>query len=142
MSAAGTIWRKSPAIAADKGDDWRDLAACRGMDTEMWFPMPGDHRTRSKAIAICEACPVRNRCRQAADELEVQFGSWGATTERVRRNERAGRLNMLPPPARTHCRNDHAYDEANTGYDTLGRPFCFACKAAQVEQRRAAREQS
>ena len=47
------------------GPDWRQLAACRPADPELFFPVPAsgpslDQVTQAKAI--CADCPVRRYC--------------------------------------------------------------------------------
>lgn len=63
---------------------WFARAACRGMDTEAWFPgRGGDSRT---AKAVCEGCPVRCEC--AAYGVNERFGIWGGASDRERRRLR------------------------------------------------------
>lgn len=38
--------------------DWRKMAACQGMDPELWFPL-GDG---ADARAVCAHCPVADAC--------------------------------------------------------------------------------
>lgn len=69
-------------------DDWRDSAACRGMDTELFFSAAPSSRRR--ALATCRTCPVAAECLQAA--LDVERAAWagafhgiyGALTARSR----------------------------------------------------------
>ncbi len=43
-------------------DEWRESAACRGMDTNIFFPGRGDNLTVKAAKVICARCPVRENC--------------------------------------------------------------------------------
>lgn len=42
--------------------DWRELAACRGLDPDLFHPRRGDKAGYMKAKSICEGCPVRWQC--------------------------------------------------------------------------------
>lgn len=65
--------------------DWREQAACRGVDLSVFFP-EGMRNTTAPAIAaakqICERCPVRAVC--LADHLNETHGVWGGTSARER----------------------------------------------------------
>jgi hypothetical protein len=43
---------------------WRELAACRGIDPEVFFPGRGE--TAGPARRVCAACPVRQSCLEYA----------------------------------------------------------------------------
>lgn len=81
--------------------DWRQRAACRGVNPELFFPKRGadrrsvDHRA-SIARAVCALCPVRLACLAVALGAEDTHGLplprpsqlagiWGGTNERERR---------------------------------------------------------
>lgn len=69
--------------------NWRLLAACRGQDPSMFFPVRGDSTTRRAAQAFCAVCPVRKLCLEAhLDEIE---GFWGGTSPKQRRRIRLER---------------------------------------------------
>jgi WhiB family redox-sensing transcriptional regulator len=42
--------------------NWRDAAACREVDPDLFFPTPGDTRGTNAAKSICLTCPVRRTC--------------------------------------------------------------------------------
>ena len=71
--------------------DWQQLAACRTLDTELFFPpvQPEPRAQReereSQAKAICAACPVREPCLDWALRTEEPHGVWGGRTEHERR---------------------------------------------------------
>lgn len=75
-------------IGANQGfrtnDAWRSLAACRGMETDLFYP-EGRGRTlhdrEAVAKQICAGCPVAAHCRAAAAEHGERFGIWGGLTE-------------------------------------------------------------
>lgn len=60
---------------------WRELAACRGMDTRIFFPEQGEDIRIPKAV--CESCPVSAECLAEAEENH-ELGVWGGTTRRGR----------------------------------------------------------
>lgn len=67
--------------------DWRELAACRGMDTDIFYPEGRGRPLRAReaeAKAICAGCPVAASCRAEADTYPERFGIWGNATETER----------------------------------------------------------
>lgn len=68
--------------------DWRDKASCRDEDPEIFFPMPADHVTEAKALAVCATCPVKALCLAYAMELVIPYGIFGGVTQRVREGMR------------------------------------------------------
>jgi WhiB family transcriptional regulator, redox-sensing transcriptional regulator len=76
-------------IAADyEPDGWRESAACRYADTELFFPI-GTTGTAvpdiERAKAICASCPVQQACLEFALTTGQQFGIWGGRDEEERR---------------------------------------------------------
>ncbi len=72
--------------------DWREEAACAGMDTELWFPArshpKGAERKRVRvAQEVCASCPVRLACLTFAIRTG-QRGIWGGLTEEQRRRSK------------------------------------------------------
>jgi WhiB family transcriptional regulator, redox-sensing transcriptional regulator len=67
--------------------DWRDHAACRDADPDLFFPIgtAGESLLQiDEARQICRACPVCGPClRWAVDSGSA--GVWGGTTEDERR---------------------------------------------------------
>lgn len=66
------------------GDEsWRDRAACRGHDVELFYSVEeGDVR---QALSICSGCEVRAACYEHALANGEVFGVWGGTVETERR---------------------------------------------------------
>ncbi len=54
---------------------WEQQAACRDLDTALFFSDDVDEISEAKRI--CLACPVRTRCLDAAVERGEQYGVWG-----------------------------------------------------------------
>ncbi|WP_237074058.1 WhiB family transcriptional regulator [Mycobacteroides abscessus] len=55
--------------------NWEDLAECRYIDPEVWFPEKGGSAARAKRI--CASCPVRIECLDQAISNDERFGVWG-----------------------------------------------------------------
>ena len=68
-----------------EGEWWRDLSACRGTDTNLWF----ERSRRADALAVCRECPVSNLCLDYALAFETEFGIWGGFTPTQRIEYRA-----------------------------------------------------
>lgn len=68
--------------------DWRDRAACRDEDPELFFPIsetgPGAEQVR-RAKAVCAQCPVRSECLEYAMDSGLDYGVFGGTTAYERR---------------------------------------------------------
>lgn len=75
---------------------WQDLAACSGMDLNIFFPrestgprerkgMPGEKERIEQAKGVCSRCPVRIDCLEYAIENDCT-GIFGGTTTTERRN--------------------------------------------------------
>jgi WhiB family redox-sensing transcriptional regulator len=62
---------------------WRDEAACRGVDTNVFFPVTDEEADEAKAI--CTDCVVRQACLEYALANRERDGVWGGATERERR---------------------------------------------------------
>lgn len=58
---------------------WFKSAACRGVDTEAFFPSGGGVRNTRLALAICRTCSVKQACLDAAldEEKHAAFGVYG-----------------------------------------------------------------
>ena len=75
--------------------NWRDDAACRHADPDLFFPVgeTGPALPQiDEAKRICQACPARTPCLAWALEHGVAAGIWGGTTEEERRAIRRGRV--------------------------------------------------
>ena len=62
---------------------WRQHAACRGIDPNIFYPVSDDDAEEAKSI--CAACPVRQACLEYALANRERDGVWGGATERERR---------------------------------------------------------
>ena len=81
--------------------NWRDSAACRGADPEMFFPI-GDTgyavRQREAARAVCDSCPVQTPCLAFAERVGIADGVWGGLDEADRRHRQVRRTRPSPVP--------------------------------------------
>jgi WhiB family redox-sensing transcriptional regulator len=71
-------------INPDQGGHWRQLAACRHADPELFFPVSAsglclDQVVRAKAI--CAGCRVKRQCLVFALDTRQQHGVWAGMTE-------------------------------------------------------------
>ncbi|MFZ0060174.1 MAG: WhiB family transcriptional regulator [Acidimicrobiales bacterium] len=62
---------------------WRQRAACRGLDPEVFHPLSDEEAEDAKAV--CARCPVRQMCLEHAIVHREREGVWGGLTERERR---------------------------------------------------------
>jgi WhiB family transcriptional regulator, redox-sensing transcriptional regulator len=83
------------ADAAGDSMDWRDGAACRHRDPELFFPegTAGPALLQAdQAKRVCQSCPVRTPCLDFALRHGLGFGIWGGVTGEERRVLRGARL--------------------------------------------------
>ena len=66
------------------GQDWRSFAACRFVDSDVFFPQSDLFSNRAKLI--CSTCPVREQCLAWAMVTDQRYGVWGGKTSRERRH--------------------------------------------------------
>jgi WhiB family redox-sensing transcriptional regulator len=76
-------------------------AACRGVDTEIFFP--GSDESAEPALQVCRSCPIECDCLAWALAKQEKWGVWGGTTERRRRTmlrarARGTRPSTMAPP--------------------------------------------
>ena len=67
-----------------RDDSWREDAACRGLDTDMFFPGPGQLDQINTAYRICSRCPVKAECREEAERFDARHGIWGGQSSYAR----------------------------------------------------------
>jgi WhiB family redox-sensing transcriptional regulator len=72
-------------------DDWRELAACRSVDANLFFPTGSTGSALAQlegAKACCRTCPVQSPCLEYALETNQEDGVWGGKDETERRRLR------------------------------------------------------
>jgi WhiB family redox-sensing transcriptional regulator len=62
---------------------WRQRAACRGVDPDVFYPVSDEEAEAAKEI--CADCSVRQACLEYALANRERDGVWGGATERERR---------------------------------------------------------
>ena len=73
------------------GTHWRDEAACRDVDPQLFFPLgssPEALEQLYRAKAICGACTVAQECLIFAVTTNQEYGVWGGLDEEERREVR------------------------------------------------------
>ncbi len=68
---------------------WRDDAACKGLDTDIFFPATDAEAGPAKLV--CPGCPVRSECLEWALLSRQEDGVWGGLTDNERRRLRSRR---------------------------------------------------
>jgi WhiB family transcriptional regulator, redox-sensing transcriptional regulator len=89
-TSSGPLQRQRDAVDTD----WRDYAACRDVDPDLFFPLgtAGSSLLQiEEARRICRTCPVSAPCLQWALD-NGHAGVWGGTTEDERRAHRGLRI--------------------------------------------------
>ena len=88
-------------------DSWRDRAACRHTDANLFFPAGSTGSATDqieRAKAVCRSCPVQDACLRFAFEPNQEAGVWGGKDEDERRKRRkiwrAGRQRPTTAAAR------------------------------------------
>ena len=142
---------------------WIHRAACRGAVTsaadDMFFTPEADEcrgsrrdaarlaaERESRALALCERCPVQVECLAYAVASRQQHGVWGGRTEQQLRDlvAAAGPFDRRPPVdvgvargprpgGRARCPAGHVYDETNV-YRYGSRRVCRTCHRARVRR--------
>ena len=84
-------WTRPDSIGLD---GWRDSAACRSVEPDLFFPI-GTTGSALHHIAaaknVCAKCPVTSECLEFALETNQDSGVWGGTSEEERRQLRRAR---------------------------------------------------
>lgn len=117
--------------------DWFARAACRGGDTEAWYPDKGDWTTGAKSVCNGDderaPCSVRAECLEFALDTDQRWGIWGGMSSKERRRLRPrGRSpRATRPPA--ECGTESGY----TRHRDEGTTTCRACKDAMNVAQRA-----
>ena len=74
-----------------ENDDWRDHAACRDTNPDLFFPVgttgPAIEQI-DQAKKVCRECPSQSACLDFALVTNQDSGVWGGTSEEERRKIR------------------------------------------------------
>ena len=74
--------------AGQDGPSWRESAACRFLETDLFFPIGKTGRAVEeiqRAKAVCASCPIRQPCLTFALDTHQGYGIWGGYDEDERR---------------------------------------------------------
>ena len=114
--------------------DWRTLAACRGLDPDLFFPKRGDSITARSAQAVCATCPVAEQCLEFAIEVGETEGIWGGLSGRQMREEKRRRAGGRkgPKPGSTLKPIRHGTDAGFTAHYRRGERPCQSCREAHA----------
>lgn len=63
--------------------NWREHAACQGIDPEIFYPVEDEDAEPAKVV--CAQCAVVTACLEYALASRERDGVWGGATERERR---------------------------------------------------------
>lgn len=65
-------------------DSWKQQGLCKTEgEPEWWFPEGRDKSYwESRAISVCERCPMRDLCRETALTNREEWGVWAGLSER------------------------------------------------------------
>lgn len=76
----------------DEDTSWVQRAACRGMDTEMFYESAGN--VCREARLVCDSCSVKNECLEDALTVSLRddFGYRGGTSVKQRKQIRRQRV--------------------------------------------------
>lgn len=69
----------------------KGVPLCQTTDMEIYFPEPGKSQNPQEttvAKRLCRECPYTTECLQYAIDTTQEFGIWGGTTEKMRREIR------------------------------------------------------
>lgn len=82
------IWNRTVDWDAD---DWRQAAACRNIEPELFFPVGATGTAVNQIDAakrVCDQCGAAEPCLEFALATNQESGVWGGTSEEERRKLR------------------------------------------------------
>ena len=124
--------------------DWRNLAACRGLDPDLFFAERGDAFTVRNARAVCATCPVAAEYLEYAIANDETVGMWGGLCgdELIRERRRRARTT---PPSTPRTPFVHGVEAGWYKHRRLGEEPCTPCRVAHnaaSNARKAARREA
>jgi WhiB family redox-sensing transcriptional regulator len=79
----------------DKDDRFKDRAACKNADPNLFFPEKNATKSFKEAAAICKTCPVSEDCLRFAMNNQIQYGVWGGLSPKQRTRRRNQMIRSL-----------------------------------------------
>lgn len=64
--------------------EWMEQAACKGIDTDLFYPEVGESAYAGLVKRVCRECLVREACLSYALRMVDLDGIWGGMTARER----------------------------------------------------------
>ncbi|WP_443057150.1 WhiB family transcriptional regulator [Streptomyces sp. NBC_00669] len=114
---------------------WRDRAACRNEDPELFFPKQAGNKQEELAKEVCARCPVREQCADEARLVRPGYGVWGGASVADRRaggvKQKSGGTRQLKPCGTSAAYHRHI--EAGEVPDDQ----CREAQRVRQEERRA-----
>jgi WhiB family transcriptional regulator, redox-sensing transcriptional regulator len=86
--------RRSPEGLRDQRFQWQQEAACRNVDTNVFFAQ-NRVAQNDEALFWCQRCPVRDECADYAWNNRIEYGIYGGVLE----SERAAGIRYMPQRA-------------------------------------------
>lgn len=107
-------------IVPTVGEGWRDQAACKGADINLFFD--DDKRLWKQARAMCASCDVKPQCREWALSYPGKdlFGFWAGMTQRERINYQNNQTEHPTCPTPVHLRRTGRVSGIEYGAPTNG----------------------
>ena len=115
--------------------DWRIQAACRGLDTSLFFPEVGELHSAQIAKAVCGSCPVQADCLVEVLTMRQdwsQHGIWAGTSPKDRRGMRTKNSGPRQP---ARCGTAAGYNRHRRADEQP----CQACREAHNRSQQAAK---
>jgi WhiB family transcriptional regulator, redox-sensing transcriptional regulator len=116
--------------------DWWALAACKGQDTELFFPYKETSGQAARAKAFCAGCEVTTQCLDFAMDTEASDGIFGGLTAIERKLLRSGEY--APDYGAIGHRDSPGTTAGYYREKTAGLRPCLLCVAAFNAYARAA----
>lgn len=123
--------------------NWRNKAACAGVETTLFYPEGGQQNEARDVIEIfCGRCPVRAECLAQAELEEVTHVDIHGIRGGLTRHQRRARLiarnaaeQAKKPPAPTGCGTYLGYALHRREYTPVCDPCREAARIYQVQKR-------
>lgn len=124
---------------------WTQKALCKGMDSELFYPVARPdfgEKFAAEVRKICAACEVKSECYMYALRHE-RHGFWGGTTPPERRKLRKAAGISVDTPTVAYVQTlGHGTAAGYIRHLRLGLQPCDACRDAKAAQKKALQYQA
>lgn len=125
----------TPTTATGLGDPaWQDLALCREVDPDLFFPEKGESTQDAKRI--CARCDVRAECLEYALDNDERYGVFGGLSQLARRRLADARGRSHDRSVTVCKRGLHPMVGANIRASGDSLQACRACERTTARRRR------